>query len=434
MMEEDIKKELYYHQHLFSDPKKMAGLFLVRNNFQVTPTYRILDEKENPVANISDKFILFVKGYKARHAKLKGKLISEFGWDKQDVPGIPALTSEERRAALTEIIREKAQAKLEILRQDFACEGDDLDELEKFVNILTGNDDEADLYALAHSLWMVKRGLFDLRRSYHHMLVFTGKQGIGKSTAIEMLTEPLKIMRRYTNIGDLSDSSSVQSFSTYLIHICEELAGHKKSDIETLKDTITNNSPSTRLRYEAFISEFTNRATFFGSSNNPIATIFPDSTGMRRFFELKCDDDLQHKWAQLRNIDYRRLWLGIDENLPNGYVAGQYAREGALVAAKKDLNTRIDTYEAFFDHHRIEFDTKAPNDRFVSNGTLVGSYKAFLKSEGLDTSYALSKASSVNIGMRLADLGFEKGRQSGGQRKRGWLVNRSATIGGDEHE
>ena len=128
----------------------------------------------------------------------------------------------------------------------------------------------------------------------HSVLVFSGKQGVGKTTfMINLIPDELKSYIFSGSINPTSKDSLVQLSECLLINM-DELETMSKSQIGDLKELITKSSIRIRRAYGFHVENLTRRASFSGSVNDK--EFLNDSTGNRRFL---CHD--------VRSIDYKTI-------------------------------------------------------------------------------------------------------------------------------
>ena len=126
----------------------------------------------------------------------------------------------------------------------------------------------------------------------HTVLVFSGKQGVGKTTFMMNLI-PIEL-KRYVFSGSINPTSkdSLVQLSECLLINMDELETMNKSQIGDLKELITKGSIRIRRAYGFHVENMTRRASFSGSVNDK--EFLNDSTGNRRF--------LCH---EIKSIDYK---------------------------------------------------------------------------------------------------------------------------------
>lgn len=157
------------------------------------------------------------------------------------------------------------------------------DPLTIFTEALVGRDCEKfsqHRAVIAHFIWQVKRKLFGYSVVEHMCPVLVGKQGSGKTEAIEKLISPLKHVSMEGSLGTFVRESERFVFGTYYIIKLDEFAkGTKAADIESIKNTITAPYVNYRTFYTQKMAYMPHVATFIGASNNSISEVFNDPTG-----------------------------------------------------------------------------------------------------------------------------------------------------------
>lgn len=196
-----------------------------------------------------------------------------------------------------------------------------LDPLSQFTQALVGKDCEDFLQhraVLGHFLWQVKRKLFRIPTAFTICPVLVGKQGSGKSRALDNLTAPLKDFCMDGSLDLFSRESEKFAFGTYYIIKLDEFSGVTKSELESVKQLMDSESVNFRTYYTQTMAHMPNISTFIGASNRSVADVIRDQTGNRRFYEIPCLDRLDWNliggYSEDEGIDYNTLWQSIDEN------------------------------------------------------------------------------------------------------------------------
>ena len=146
--------------------------------------------------------------------------------------------------------------------------------------LITTNDE---FFKVAFKKWFVAMvgSLLQDNVINHTFLVFTGGQGIGKTTWLNSLVPGT--LKNYYFTGAINPSnkdSMIQLSENMLINI-DELQGLKSSDIEALKALITSKEVKIRRPYAVNHESLPHRASFVGSVNS--REFLTDVTGNRRF-------------------------------------------------------------------------------------------------------------------------------------------------------
>ena len=215
---------------------------------------------------------------------------------------------------------------------------EDLETLSAFVRAITGHENKVDVYVLAHWIQNIKRRLLGLPARNHMMPVVVGKQGCGKSVALNKL---VSVLGSY-DAGDVdlrgllsaNDASIVSERYTGVIN---ELRNFDKADIESVKGLITMEKMNLRQAYSRKSEEYQVTISLMGTSNVLLSDVISDATGVRRFYEIlvktdKCD------WGIINALDYVKLWQGI--SLTRDYL---YDVKKDLEALQEELRYKTPT-------------------------------------------------------------------------------------------
>jgi predicted P-loop ATPase len=134
----------------------------------------------------------------------------------------------------------------------------------------------------------------DAKTINHTVIVFSGKQGIGKTTWMENLV-PLQLKEHlYSGTINPDNKDTLIHLSECMLINLDELENLNKSEIGSLKELITKTFIKLRRAYGHNNERMNRRASFAGSVNT--IQFLNDTTGSRRFlcFEV-LDIDYQHK-------------------------------------------------------------------------------------------------------------------------------------------
>jgi len=116
-----------------------------------------------------------------------------------------------------------------------------------------------------------------------HMLILEGHQGIGKSSALEVLAG-----RYFTDaVGNMSDKDAALAVQRVWIVEVGELSSFKKtSEVEHIKGFITRSTDRIRPPYGRYVQEMARQCVFAGTTNQE--QYLTDETGNRRFWPVLC--------------------------------------------------------------------------------------------------------------------------------------------------
>jgi predicted P-loop ATPase len=173
----------------------------------------------------------------------------------------------------------------------------------------TIHTDDNDNFKWAFKKWivaMVACSIFE-NETNQAVLIFTGGQGIGKTTWMSKLVPDSLKEYFYSGIINPGNKDHNLLLSERLIINLDELASFNKNQIEAFKEMVTKQFISERRAYGHFTEDYIRRASFVGSSNHK--QILTDVTGNRRFlcFEVKSIQrehqvDLNLVYAQAMNL------------------------------------------------------------------------------------------------------------------------------------
>jgi predicted P-loop ATPase len=163
--------------------------------------------------------------------------------------------------------------------------------------ISTTNDD---LWKRCFKRWLVAMvaSAIDEMIVNHTVIVFSGKQGLGKTTWLLNLIP--KELKKYVFSGTINPSNKdtlIQISECILINL-DELESLSKSQIGELKELITKQAIRIRRAYGFHSENLVRRASFAGSVNDK--EFLNDSTGNRRFL---CFEVLNIQYEHGINMD-----------------------------------------------------------------------------------------------------------------------------------
>jgi predicted P-loop ATPase len=169
---------------------------------------------------------------------------------------------------------------------------------EEYINQLadTITTSDQELWRVCFKKWLVAMVACSLHEDAinHTVIVFTGKQGLGKTTWIEaLLPEQLRCYLFSGTINPNNKDTLIHLSECMLINL-DELENLNKSEIGALKELITKSNIRMRRAYGHHAESMPRRASFAGSVNS--AQFLNDSTGSRRFLCFEVDNiEYQHQ-------------------------------------------------------------------------------------------------------------------------------------------
>lgn len=127
----------------------------------------------------------------------------------------------------------------------------------------------------------VARAFSDSGVKYDYMVIFTGKQGIGKSTFLSKLGMDWFSDSLYNFEG----KEAAELIQGTLINEVGELSAMNKSETEAIKQFLSKTHDIYRAAYGRHTFKRPRRCVFFGSTNSD--AFLKDATGNRRFWPVK---------------------------------------------------------------------------------------------------------------------------------------------------
>lgn len=148
------------------------------------------------------------------------------------------------------------------------------------------------------------------------ILVLNGPQGIGKSTLIQKLggewfNDSLSLSDAQTKVG-------AEKLQGYWILEIGELAGMRKTDIETLRSFISRQDDVYRAAYARRALPHKRQCIFIGTTNAGDKGYLRDLQGNRRFWDVRVDGcGLLDAW-DLTDTDVAQIWAEAKVRLAAG--------------------------------------------------------------------------------------------------------------------
>ncbi|MFZ4672236.1 MAG: VapE domain-containing protein [Flavobacterium sp.] len=293
----------YGNLHEFGANEK-SKIVIPRNEGTHQPTTKFDDDddEDKPRPTQIDRLEMFLSTrYVFRHNMVSGKLeFQYFGKKKWNV-----MNDFIENSMLRECLKGRIKTNLSSLRnllysdfcvlfnpfEDYFFNLPSYDEKTDYITELanTITTTKQDLWQQCFKKWLVAMVgcVLDEKVINHTVIVFSGKQGLGKTTWVEKLVP--KQLKEYLFSGTINPNNKdtlVQLAECMLINL-DELENLNRSEIGSLKEIITKTQIRMRKAYGHNNETMPRRASFAGSVNT--AQFLNDSTGSRRFlcFELE---------------------------------------------------------------------------------------------------------------------------------------------------
>ena len=198
-------------------------------------------------------------------------------------------------------------------------------------------DPELNLVVFKQWIWQTKRFFMGTPVTDPLMInLYAAKGGGGKTQIIKKLSEPLEDYTVTATLDTILDTREHGLFTDRYVVFFDEMSLGKIENgqiaplLAGLKKLLTEDKITQRNMGTNHHSK--KRRTFSpaATSNQPMAQILPDDSGMRRFYEMEMEAEPNtQRIMQLRAIDATQIWQGIDEKLERGYIV-----EGSAIHAK----------------------------------------------------------------------------------------------------
>ena len=280
------------------------------------------DNEDKPKPTQIDRLELFLSTrYVFRHNMVSGKLeFQYFGKKKWHVMN-DFIENSMLRECLKGRIKTNLSSLRNLLYSDF-CEL--YNPFEDYFFNLPSYDEKTDyILELANTITTTKQELWqecfkkwivamvgcvlDDKVINHTVIVFSGKQGLGKTTWVEKLV-PRKL-KEYLFSGTINPNNKdtlVQLSECMLINL-DELENLNRSEIGSLKEIITKTQIRMRKAYGHNNETMPRRASFAGSVNT--AQFLNDSTGSRRFLCFEVENIQYQHEINIDNVLSQALYL-----------------------------------------------------------------------------------------------------------------------------
>ena len=280
------------------------------------------DDEDKPKPTQIDRLELFLSTrYVFRHNMVSGKLeFQYFGKKKWHVMN-DFIENSMLRECLKGRIKTNLSSLRNLLYSDF-CELYNPFE-DYFYNLPSYDEKEDYILELANTITTTKQELWqecfkkwivamvgcvlDEKVINHTVIVFSGKQGLGKTTWVEKLVP--KKLKEYLFSGTINPNNKdtlVQLSECMLINL-DELENLNRSEIGSLKEIITKTQIRMRKAYGHNNETMPRRASFAGSVNT--AQFLNDSTGSRRFLCFEVENIQYQHEINIDNVLSQALYL-----------------------------------------------------------------------------------------------------------------------------
>lgn len=154
---------------------------------------------------------------------------------------------------------------------------------------------------LCAAVWRI----FNPGCKFDSMLVLDGPQGIGKSSLISKLGGPW--FSDSLSLNDTKDKTAAEKLQGYWIIEIGELAGMRKTEVETLRSFLSRQNDIYRAAFGRRTIPHPRQCIFIGTTNAEEGYL-RDTTGNRRFWPVRVPGSAaKHPW-ELTDRDVEQIW------------------------------------------------------------------------------------------------------------------------------
>jgi len=160
---------------------------------------------------------------------------------------------------------------------------------------------------------------------FDSVLILNGPQGIGKSTLFAKLGGAW--FSDSPKLTDMRDKSGPEKLQGYWILELGELAGMKKTDVETVKSFLSRVDDKYRASYGLNVESHPRQCVIVGSTNSENGFL-RDVTGNRRFWPVRVGRESRKKPWQITDEEVRQIWAEAVSMYRSGeklYLEGEEA-------------------------------------------------------------------------------------------------------------
>lgn len=140
---------------------------------------------------------------------------------------------------------------------------------------------------------------------FDSVLILNGPQGIGKSTLFAKMAGAW--FSDSLTLTDMRDKSGPEKLQGYWVLELGELAGMKKTDVETVKSFLSRVDDKYRASYGLNVESHPRQCVIVGSTNTE-SGFLRDITGNRRFWPVRVDGQSVKKPWQISEGDVLQIW------------------------------------------------------------------------------------------------------------------------------
>lgn len=183
----------------------------------------------------------------------------------------------------------------------------DWDGIERLNNLLIdylgAQDNEYSKAVIRKTLVAAVARIYEPGTKFDSVLILNGPQGIGKSTFFAKLATSW--FSDSLTITDMRDKAAAEKLQGYWLLELGELAGIRKTDVETVKSFVSRTDDKYRASYGVNVESHPRQCVIVGSTNSE-SGFLRDITGNRRFWPVRVSGESIKKAWELNDVD--QIW------------------------------------------------------------------------------------------------------------------------------
>ena len=245
------------------------------------------------------------------------------------------------------------------------------------------------------------------------ILVFKGKQGIGKTRFFEHLAMFPKYFGEGVCIDPRNKDSIIQATSNWL---CElgEIGSTMKKDMDSVKAMLTKANDEYRLPYGRTTLKFPRMTSFVGTVNDDKFLI--DQTGNRRFATVPISDNVHIDYnTQIRPFNSLQLWAQVyrivQEEIAKGETIASCFRLDPEMKEELDIRNEEYTKSMKAEDEVIDILARLNMEKSISSSKFIVKDEYMTVTEFMKQHTELNKYTAEQISKVLGKLGYESQRK-----------------------
>lgn len=192
------------------------------------------------------------------------------------------------------------------------------------IDYLGAEDNDYSRAVIKKTLVAAVARIYEPGTKFDSVLILNGPQGIGKSTFFAKLGS--RWFSDSLTITDMRDKAAAEKLQGYWLLELGELAGIKKTDVETVKSFVSRTDDKYRASYGVNVESHPRQCVIVGSTNSE-SGFLRDITGNRRFWPVRVSGNSLNKAWDLKDIN--QIWaeaLNLYRNGEDLFLKGDEAQ------------------------------------------------------------------------------------------------------------